>query len=160
MLQWHKLEVCELHRRPDHPVFLQCREVRILQLLRWISALHNGHAAQEAEQIGTSEHRLICEDSRDDLQVWFAWDDDLSLQKREPHRGCWTKDTSTIQRHAACSCPLLILNAFLFNSLLGHGVTGREEDGGRDRLGEERARSQLGLVPDSRRQLTSLASSC
>jgi len=42
----------------------------------------------------------------------------------------------------------VVAEAFALDELLGHGVAGCEEDGGCDGLGEERARGQLGLVPD------------
>jgi hypothetical protein len=41
----------------------------------------------------------------------------------------------------------VVLQSFLFNELLGHGITGCEEDCGGDALGEQWARGQLSLVP-------------
>ena len=41
----------------------------------------------------------------------------------------------------------MVGEALALDELLGHGVTGREEDSGGDGLGKERARGQLGLVP-------------
>jgi hypothetical protein len=43
----------------------------------------------------------------------------------------------------------VVLEAFLLNELLGHGIAGREEDCGGDALGEQWARGQLSLVPTS-----------
>jgi hypothetical protein len=41
----------------------------------------------------------------------------------------------------------VVLEALLLDELLGHGVTGREEDACGDGLGKDWARGQLGLVP-------------
>jgi hypothetical protein len=41
----------------------------------------------------------------------------------------------------------MVLDTLLLDQLLGHGVASCEEDAGGDRLGEDGARGQLGLVP-------------
>lgn len=58
--------------------------------------------------------------------------------------------TATVQRHAAGTRDLVVLPALLLNKLLGHCITGREEHGSRDALGEDRARGQLCLIPRSK----------
>lgn len=55
--------------------------------------------------------------------------------------------TSAVEGHAAGSSEFVVLEAFLLDELLGHGITGCEEDGGGDALGEQWARGQLSLVP-------------
>lgn len=145
--QRHELEVGELHNGPDHPVLAERVEVCALQLLLRVGALEDGHGAQEAEQVGASKHSLIREDTRDDLKVGLARDNDLLLEETEPLDGGRTEDAAAVEDHAASTCEVMILDALLLDQLLGHGVASREEDAGGDRLGKDRARGQLGLVP-------------
>lgn len=145
--QRHELKVGELHDRPHHPVLGQRVEVCALQLLPRVGALQQRHGAQEAEQVGTSEHSLVGEDARDDLKVGLAGDHDLLLEETEPLDGSRAEDAATVEDHAASAGDVVVLEALLFNELLCHGVAGCEEDAGGDRLGEDRARGQLGLVP-------------
>lgn len=147
--QRHELEVGELHNGPDHPVLGQRVEVCALQLLPRVGTLQQRHGAQEAEQVGTSEDGLVGEDARDDLKVGLARDDNLLLEEAEPLDGGGTEDAATVEDHAAGTGEVMVLESLLFDELLGHGVAGREEDAGGDRLGEDRARGQFGLVPIS-----------
>ena len=145
--QRHELEVGELHNGPDHPVLGQRVEVCALQLLLRVGTLKDGHGAQEAEQVGTSEHSLIREDTRDDLKVGLARDDNLLLEETEPLDSGRTEHAAAVEDHAAGAGEVMVLEALLLDELLGHGVAGREEDARGDGLGEDWARGQLGLVP-------------
>ena len=145
--QRHELEVGELHNGPDHPVLGQGVEVCALQLLLRVGALEDRHGAQEAEQVGASKHSLVGEDARDDLKVGLARDDDFLLEETEPLDGGRAEDAATVEDHATGTREVVVLEALLLDQLLGHGVASREEDAGGDRLGEDGARGQLGLVP-------------
>jgi hypothetical protein len=145
--QWNELEVNHLYDRPHHPVLGQRVEVCGLQLLSWVGALQQRHGAEEAEEVGTSEHGLVGEDARDDLKVGLAGDNDLLLEEAEPLDGGRTEHATAVEDHAAGAGQVMVLEALLFDELLGHGVTGREEDACGDGLGEDWARGQLGLVP-------------
>lgn len=147
MLQWHEFEVRQLYDRPHHPILLKRRRVALFQLLTWVGALHNGHRAQEDEQVGASEHGLIYGDSGEDREVGSAGENDSALQEAEPSGGCRAEDATAVQSHTTGSGEFVVGEALLLDELLGHGVAGREEDGGGDRLGEQRPRGQLGLVP-------------
>jgi sirohydrochlorin ferrochelatase len=145
--QRHKLEVGELHNRPHHPVLGQRVKVCALQLLPRIGALEQRHGAQEAEQVGTSEHSLIGEDARDDLEVGLARYDNLLLQEAEPLHGDGAEDAAAVEDHAAGTAEVVVLQSLLFDEMLSHAIASREEDAGGDRLGEDWARGQLGLIP-------------
>lgn len=145
--QRHELEVGELHNGPDHPVLGQRVEVCALQLLLRVGALEDGHGAQEAEQVGASKHSLVGEDACDDLKVGLAWDDDLLLEETEPLDGGGTEDAAAVEDHAASTSEVMVLDALLLDQLLSHGVASCEQYAGGDRLGEDGARGQLGLVP-------------
>lgn len=147
MLEWHELEVCELHEWPNHPVALQGVEVCAVQLILGAASFHDCHARQEDKQVGTSEHCLVRGDTSNDLEVWLARNHHLLLEEAEPLGGCWTEDCTSVESHATCTCEVLVLNALLLDQLLSHCVAGCEEDGSGDGLGEERAGGQLGLVP-------------
>lgn len=149
MLQRHKLEVRKLHRRPHHPILLQRRPIALLQLCPWVRTLHDRHAAQKAEQIRRGKHGLIRGHARDDLEVRTTWDADGALEEAEPHGRCGSENAATVNRHAAGSRVVLVGETTLLNGLLGHGVAGREENGGCEGLGQDRARGQFGLVPGS-----------
>jgi sirohydrochlorin ferrochelatase len=145
--QRHELEVGELHNRPHHPVLGQRVEVCALQLLPRVGALEQRHGAQEAEQVGTSEHCLVGEDTRDDLKVGLARDDNLLLEEAEPLHGGRAEDAASVEDHAAGTAEVVVLESFLFDEMLGHAIASREEEASRDGLGEDWARGQLGLVP-------------
>ena len=147
MRQWNELEVDHLHDRPHHPVLGQGVEVCAFQLLPRIGALQQRHGAEEAEQVGASEHGLVGEDARDDLEVGLARDNDLLLEETEPLDSGRTEHAAAVEDHAAGAGEVMVLEALLLDQLLGHGVASREEDAGGDRLGKDRARGQLGLVP-------------
>jgi hypothetical protein len=145
--QWNELEVDHLHDRPHHPVLGQSVEVCGLQLLSRVGALQQRHGAEEAEQVGASEHGLVGEDTRDDLEVGLARDNDLLLEEAEPLDGGRTEHAAAVEDHAAGTGEVVVLEALLLDELLGHGVAGREEDACGDGLGKDWARGQLGLVP-------------
>jgi hypothetical protein len=56
--------------------------------------------------------------------------------------------TTTVSSHAACPRQIVALDAALLDELLRHCVAGAEEDGRRQRLGDERRALELRLVPD------------
>jgi hypothetical protein len=145
--QWNELEVDHLNKRPHHPVLGEGVPVCGLQLLPRVGALQQRHGAEEAEQVGASEHGLIGEDTRDDLEVGLARDNDLFLEEAEPLDSGRTEHATAVEDHAAGAAEVVVLEALLVDELLSHGVAGREEDAGGDGLGEDWARGQLGLVP-------------
>ena len=145
--QWNELEVDHLHDRPHHPVLGQGVEVCAFQLLPRIGALQQRHGAEEAEQVGASEHGLVGEDASDDLEVGLSRDNDLLLEETEPLDSGRTEHAAAVEDHAAGAGEVMVLEALLLDELLGHGVAGREEDARGDGLGEDWARGQLGLVP-------------
>lgn len=147
VLQRHKLEVCELHNRPNHPILLQRIEIRALQLLLRIRPLHNRHTAQKHEQIAARKHDLIRSHSGHNLQVGTTRDAHFLLQEAEPFCGRGTEDAAAVEGHAGCAAEFVVGEAFALHKVLGHGVAGCEEDGCCDGLGEEGARGQFGLVP-------------
>lgn len=55
--------------------------------------------------------------------------------------------TTTVEGHAACAGPFVLLEAALIDELLGGDVTGREEDSSGDALGEQRASRESCLIP-------------
>ena len=145
--QWNELEVDHLNKRPHHPVLGEGVPVCGLQLLPRVSALQQRHGAEEAEQVGASEHSLIGEDARDDLEVGLARNNNLFLEEAEPLDSGRTEHATAVEDHAAGAGEVMVLEALLLDQLLGHGVAGREEDASGDGLGEDWARGQLGLVP-------------
>lgn len=147
MLKWHKLEVRELHDRPDHPVALQGIEVCAVQLVLRARALHDSHTRQEYEQVGTSKHSLIRSDSSRNFEVWLARNDHLFLKEAEPLGSCWTEDSASVEGHATRAREVLVLQSLLLDQLLSHCVASCEEHRGGDGLGEERTGGQLSLVP-------------
>lgn len=147
MLQRHELEIRELHRRPYHPVLLQCIPVCSAQLLFRICAFKHSHGAQEEAQVTAGEERLIGGDARNDLEVRPAGEHDAALQEVEPGRRCRAEDAATVEDHAAGSGPVLVGEATALNALLGHGIASREQHCSSDGLREQRARLQLCLVP-------------
>lgn len=145
--QRHELEVDHLDNGPHHPVLGQCVEVCTFQLLSRVGALQQRHGAEEAEQVGASEHGLIGEDARDDLKVGLARDNDLLLEEAEPLDSSRAEHAAAVEDHATGTGEVVVLDALLLDQLLGHAVAGREEDACGDGLGKDRARGQLGLVP-------------
>jgi hypothetical protein len=169
-MQRHQLEVDGLHERPDHPVLLERGRVCAFQLVLRAGALHDGHAAEEDKQVGAGKDGLVASHAGNNLEV-LVLEDDLVLQELEPGRSGGTEDgyvplalknrwipprgiknklTATVQCHAAGTRQFVILPALLLNQLLCHRVAGRKEHGGRDALGQDRARRQLHLVPRSK----------
>lgn len=55
--------------------------------------------------------------------------------------------TSAVEDHATSSGSIVLLNTLLLDGLLGDDITGAEEHGRRDDLGEQRPAGELGLVP-------------
>ena len=68
--------------------------------------------------------------------------------------------TATVESHSTSTGQLMVLPTFLLHQLLGHGVSGCEEDSSRDALGEQWARGQLHLVPRSELILASIHCNC
>ena len=86
MLQRHQLEIDSLHPRPHHPVLLQRRRIRALQLIPRTRPLHDRHTAQKNEEVRRREHDLISQHARRDSRVRIL-EHDLVLQELEPG-GC------------------------------------------------------------------------
>ena len=93
-MQRYQLEVNSLDERPHHPILCQSSPVALLQLLLRTCTLHDGHAAQEDEQVGAGEYSLIGSNSGKNLSV-FVLEDDLVLQELEPSCCSWTEDSCT-----------------------------------------------------------------
>lgn len=91
MLQRHQLKVDSLHERPQHPILLQRRPIRTIQLILRTRPLHDGHTAQKTEQICRSENRLISQNAGGDGSV-FAAEIDSLLEEFEPRCCGRTKD--------------------------------------------------------------------
>lgn len=89
VVEWDPAEVDKLDKRPYHPVPLQRREVRLLQLLLRIRALHDGHGAQEDAETHGRKCGLVYGDTCDHFNV-FVLEDDSGLEELEPSRGHWT----------------------------------------------------------------------
>ena len=87
MMQWHQFEIDSLHSRPKHPIFLQRRPVRSIELILGACSLHDRHTAEKAKQIGRGEHGLIGQDPRGDGSVGVCQVDPI-LEELEPRRGC------------------------------------------------------------------------
>lgn len=85
MLQRHQLEIDRLHPRPHHPILLQHSRICAHQLIPGTRPLHDGHAAQEHEEVRWREDDLVGENARCDGGVGVL-EDDFVLQKLEP--GC------------------------------------------------------------------------
>jgi hypothetical protein len=58
------------------------------------------------------------------------------------------KLTSTIERHAACSSDIVVLQALLLNQLLSGEITSCKEHRSRHALGEQRTGCEPSIVPD------------
>lgn len=56
--------------------------------------------------------------------------------------------TATVQSHTASTLQVMVLDTTLVDKLLGSNIASGEEHSRRDTLGEQRAGSQLGIVPD------------
>lgn len=122
MLQRHKLEVGELHHRPHHPILLQRIEVRALQLLLRITALHESHATQEHKQVCACENALVGGDTGQDLEVGPGRNADAALQEGEPQRRGGTEDAAAVQCHATGTLEFVAAEAFALDELLCHCV--------------------------------------
>lgn len=153
MLKWHELEVDELHSRPNHPVLLESHGVGLVELVLWAGALHDSHGGEEEKQVTRGEQALIGGDASDDGEVGRVGDHDALLQEAEPLGGSGTEDAASVEGHAAGTGEVVALDAIALDGLLSESVAGCEEDGGGDRLSEEWARGQLGLVPACHRRL-------
>lgn len=136
VVQRDQLEVEDLHKRPDEIVSGQSRPVALLELLFDAATLHDGHAAEEDSDEGGCEEALVTCDASEDLGVLILQDHSL-LQELEPSRCARSKDGASIQGHAACSCEIMVLHAFLLDKLLGSDVTGCKKYCCCDALGEE-----------------------
>jgi hypothetical protein len=149
----HVLEVDELHGGPDltsrfskvrvkrgcisaqytyHPILLERLEVGGLELLLWVTALHNGHAGQKEEEVGAGEEALIGGHTGDDLEVGLAWEDNALLEKAEPLRGDWSEHEASVGSHASSASEIMALTLGSFHTVLRHGIAGSEQDCGGD----------------------------
>ena len=90
-MQRHQLEVHALNERPNHPVRLQRRPVALIQLILRAATFHDGHAAEEDEEVGAGEDGLVAGDAGEDLGV-LVLEDDFVLEELEPGRCCWAED--------------------------------------------------------------------
>lgn len=153
VVEWHELEVRQLHSRPDHPILLQRHGVCLVELVLGALALHQSHGGQEEKQVARGEETLIGSNAGDDSEVRGVGDIDALLQEAEPLGGRGTEDAAAVEGHAGGAGEVVALQAIAFDSLLCERVAGREEDGGGDGLCENRARGQFGLVPAHSRQL-------
>jgi hypothetical protein len=81
-----------LDERPDHPVLCQSGPIALLQLVFRTCSFHDGHAAQEDEQVGAGKERLVASNPGSNFKV-LVWEDDLVLQKLEPGGCSWTEDS-------------------------------------------------------------------
>lgn len=151
MVERHELEVHQLHSRPDHPILLQRHGVGLVELVLGTLALHDGHGGEEEEQVACSEDTLIGGDAGEDGEVGGIGDVDTLLQETEPLGGCGAEDAAAVEGHTGSAGEVVALDAIALNSLLSERVASREENGGGDGLGEQRARGQFGLVPARRR---------
>ena len=178
MLQGEEGEVDELDERPDHPVGLERRPPRLLEALLGAGALHGGHAAEEDANHDGREERLVAADAGERLEARVA-QVDAAGQDAEPRRGDGSKDacnnsafmpsaamsvggrrrrkanrkgrlTAAVEGHAAGAGQVMLLQALLLNELLRRDVARGEEHRRGDALGEQRARRQLGVVPEMR----------
>lgn len=92
MMQWNYLEVDSLDKWPDHPILCQGIPVCRLQLRLRTRTLHYSHAAEEDEQVGAGEEKLITSNPRSDLEV-FVLENNFVLEELEPGSCCRTKDS-------------------------------------------------------------------
>jgi hypothetical protein len=83
VVQRDKLEVDCLDERPHHPVLLYSGRICAIQLLLRAATLQDSHAAEEAEQVGGSEEKLIGSDTGSDFEI-LVLQDDLVLEEFEP----------------------------------------------------------------------------
>lgn len=92
MIQRHELEIHSLHRGPQHPILLQRRPPRALQLLLGIAPLHDRHARQETPQVGGREDRLVGQDTRRYGEIGAGGEVDAAREEGEPGCGCGAED--------------------------------------------------------------------
>jgi hypothetical protein len=92
MMQWHQFEIDRLHKRPHHPILLQCRSICTLQFIFRARPLHNRHTTQENEKIRARENDLICPNPCENFEV-LVLENDFVLEEFEPGRGCWPEDS-------------------------------------------------------------------
>lgn len=85
MLQRHEAKVHQLHCRPEHPIRLQYRPVRILETLLHAAALHVGHVAEETGKVRGGEDELVEADAGEDC-CGLAGGVDARGEEFEPRR--------------------------------------------------------------------------
>lgn len=91
VVDWDKGEVDHLNKWPDHPVTLQCALVGSSKLLARADALEDRHGAQEDEQVGWCENKLVDGNTCADLEL-LVLEADLGLKKLEPRSRSRSKD--------------------------------------------------------------------
>lgn len=126
MLQRHELEIHRLHRRPHHPVLLECLGVRARQLLRRVRPLHQRHRRQEAEEVRRGEDGLVRQDARADGQVRARGEVDPPREEGEP--GCCGGAEDCCCRGGGGG--LVWVGFGFWGRGLGKGVEEEEEEGG------------------------------
>lgn len=65
--------------------------------------------------------------------------------------------TATVQGHATCSNQVMLLDTLLLDELLSRDIASSKEHRRGDTLGEQRASSQPGVVPERSRVSTDVA---
>jgi hypothetical protein len=71
----------------------------------------------------------------------------LRKEKEVVDLGSKIKLTSTVERHAACSRDIVVLQALLFDKLLSGEITSCKEDSRRHALSEQRTGCEPSIVP-------------
>lgn len=146
MLKRDELEVHSLDEWPEHPILGESVPVGRLDLLLRIRTFHDSHRGQEGKQVERSKDCLIKTNASEDLCVGRTRDANAALKEAEPGSSERTEDswnksasvtlkveyqwmhTSTVECHTGTTGNVVVLQANLLDTLLGHGITGREED--------------------------------
>lgn len=92
VMQGNQLEVDGLDEWPNHPILCQGGPVALLQLFLRACTLHDGHTAQEDEQVGASKYSLITSNSGKDFSI-LVFEDDFVLQELKPSCCSWTENS-------------------------------------------------------------------
>lgn len=113
MIQRNKLKIHRLHKRPQHPILLQRGPIRAVQFILWAGAFHDGHGAEEAEEVCGSEDGLVCGDAGRDGGV-FAAELDAVLQEFEPGCCCGAEDGCIRGKRGGCQRSLLVVRVCVY----------------------------------------------
>lgn len=165
MLEGDEGEVDDLNERPEHPVGLEGRPPGGLDSLLGVVSFHGGHAAKEDADHDGCKGELIASHTSESFNLSVAR---VDVASEETKPGCrnGAKDdyrelisdsnlvdslkmlTATVQGHATCSNQVMLLHALLLDELLSRDITSSKEHRSGDALGEQRASSQAGVVPE------------